>query len=76
MQEDYGTVFSVSCGITGEEQECPGEERSGGVAAREQEMEHLIAEFGGITGLGGERVEEDVFFFLLEFGIERFGRWR
>lgn len=69
MREDYRTVFSVARRIAREEEECPGEQRGGGVAAGEKEVQHLIAEFGRVTGLGGESVEEDVFFILLGVGF-------
>ena len=60
--------------MAGEVVEGPAEQTGGGVAAGEEDVEELAAEFDGVAGRFDEFGEEDVFVAALRGWISR-GRW-
>ncbi len=61
LGEDGGAEAVVDGGVSDEQVEGPAEQGGGGVAAGEEDVEDLRAEFDGIARLRRQRFEEDVF---------------
>lgn len=65
--DDGGAEFLEDLRVTQELVEEPGEQRGGGVAAGEEDVEELGAEFDGVAGARGELFEEDVALLVVAF---------